>query len=82
MKHNISTYLRPSEDTNGLVYFEQDNSSGNYYPQMDLDFKVQTLIVVHDNKGNKWSIEHRVTKTQIKYIREICPSFGLSKETH
>jgi len=74
------TYLRPSEDTNGLVYFEQNESSGMNYPSIDTDFRVQSKIIVHDTKANKWSVEHRIIKVQIEPIREICPVFGLSKQ--
>ena len=73
------TYLRQGEDTNGLVYFEQEESKGNDYPYMDPDYFVNTIIVVHDTNGNKWSVEHRTIKTLIEPIREICPTFGLSR---
>lgn len=75
-----STYLRPGEDTNGLVYFEQNESGGKNYPYMDPDYYVQSIIVVHDNKGNKWSVEHRIVKVLIEPIREICPVFGLTRQ--
>lgn len=73
------TYLQSGEDTNGLVYFEQKESQGLDYPSIDSNFKVETKIVVHDTVGNKWSIEYLIVKVQIEPIREICPSFGLTR---
>jgi len=77
--NEIHTLLVPGENVNGLVYFEQEKSEGKDFPYMEPDYKVQTLIVVHDTKGNKWSVEHRVLKVKIEPIREICPSFGLTR---
>ena len=71
----------PGEDTNGLVYFEQEESKGQDYPYMDPDYYVKAIIVVYDTKGNKWSVEHRIPKVLIEPIREICPSFGLSRHS-
>lgn len=75
------TYLQQGEDTNGMVYFEQEESKGKDYPYMDPDYFVKTIIVVHDTKGNEWSVEHRTPKVLIEPIREICPSFGLSRQS-
>jgi hypothetical protein len=80
MNNEIHTFLKPDEDTNGLVYFEQDKSAGEKYPYLEPDMIVQTIIVVHDNKGNKWSKEHRVTKVRIEPIRELCPLFGMTRQ--
>ncbi len=79
--NKIHTYLSPGEYVKGLVYFEQAASTGKNYPYMEPDYKVQTIIVVHDSKGNKWSVEHRVIKVQIEPIRKICPSFGLTRQS-
>jgi len=76
----IKTFLEPGEDVNGLVYFEQERSTGDDYPYMEPDNKVQSKIIVHDNKGNSWDVEHRVAKFKIESIREICPSFGLTRQ--
>jgi hypothetical protein len=80
MENQIQTYLSPGEYTNGLIYFEQDRSTGEQYPYLEPDMKVQTKVVVHDTKGNKWEKEHRVTKVKIEPIREICPTFGKTRE--
>ena len=80
MNNEIHTFLEPGEDTNGLVYFEQDKSAGEQYPYLEPDMKVQTKIVVKDNKGNSWSKEHRVTKVRIQPLREICPLFGMTRQ--
>lgn len=80
INNEIRTYLEPGENTNGLIYFEQEKSRGNSYPYLEPDMKVQTLIVVYDNKGNKWLKEHRVTKIKIGPIRELCPSFGMTRQ--
>ena len=77
--NKIKTHLAPGEMVNGLVYFEQEKSKENDYPSMDPDSKVKTKIVVHDTKGKKWHVEHRILKIQIKPIRKICPSFGKTR---
>lgn len=74
------TYLLEGEDTNGIVYFEQEKSDGKNYPYMDEDFGVYTEIVVHDTKGGSWSISYQVPKVRIEAIRKLNPNFGLSRE--
>jgi hypothetical protein len=81
INNDIQTYLRPGELINGLVYFEQEASTGENSPYMEPDYRVETIIVVHDSNGNKWSVEHRVIKVQIEPIRKICPSFGLTRQS-
>jgi len=46
MKNDIDTFLNPGQSCNGIVYFEQKASSGNLYPKMDEDFKVNIQILV------------------------------------
>lgn len=80
MENQIQTFLASGKYTNGIVYFEQDRSSGEQYPYLEPDMKVQTKVIVHDTKGNSWAKEHRVTKVKVEPIREICPSFGKTRE--
>jgi hypothetical protein len=80
MNNEMLTYLAPGEYTNGLVYFEQDRSTGDQYPYLEPDMKVQTKIIVHDTRGNKWTKKLRIIKVRIEPIREICPTFGKSRE--
>lgn len=81
INNSTKTFLESGEAINGLVYFEQEKSTGDDYPYMEPDFKVQSKIIVHDNKGNTWSVEHKVLKAKIEAIREICPSFGLTRQS-
>jgi hypothetical protein len=80
IENQINTYLSAGELTNGLVYFEQERSTGDRYPYLEPDMKVQTKVIVYDTKGNSWETEMRVTKVKIEPIREICPKFGKTRE--
>ena len=75
-----SSTIEPRDSTNGTVYFEQDESSGGFLPYMDEDFRVNIIVEVNDNIGNKWSVEGRILKVKIEAIRELNPYFGLTKQ--
>jgi hypothetical protein len=76
MENDINTFLNPGQLCNGIVYFEQEASSGNLYPKIDEDFKVKIKILIHDTKGLKWELEQKITKVKIAAARECCPHFG------
>ena len=76
MTNHTDTFLNPGQSRNGIVYFEQKASSGYQYPKVDENFKAKIRIVVHDNKGEKWSIQEQITKVMINAAREHCPLFG------
>lgn len=76
MTNDTETFLNPGQSRNGIVYFEQIASSGYQYPKMDEDFKVNIQIIVHDNKGQSWSVQERITKVMIDAARDHCPHFG------
>jgi len=80
IENHAKTYLLPSEYVNGLVYFEQEESVGLDYPYMDADFHVATRIRVHDTLGSFWEIDTSVAKVEIGPIRELNPTFGLTRE--
>ena len=79
MTNDTDTFLNPGQSRNGIVYFEQKASSGYRYPKIDENFKVNIQIVVHDNQGQKWSIQEKITKVMIDAAREHCPLFGKTR---
>lgn len=80
IENSKKTYLLPGEYENGLVYFEQEESSGLDYPYMDADFHVLTRIRVHDTLGSYWELDVPVVKVKIEAIREHNPAFGMTRE--
>lgn len=81
IQRDPKTYLMQNEQSNGLVYFEQERSSGNDYPSMDEDCNVGVIVRVNDSLGNSWSVESLVPKVRIEAIREANPKFGLASES-
>lgn len=76
MTNDTDTFLNVGQSRSGIVYFEQKASGGYLYPKIDENFKVNIQVVVHDNKGRKWSIQEKITKVMIDAARDHCPHFG------
>lgn len=76
----VNTTIEPHDSKNGTVYFEQDESDGNLIPYMDEDYRVNIIVEVNDNIGNKWTFEGRIHKVKIEAIRELNPYFGLTRQ--
>ncbi|HFQ5259076.1 TPA: hypothetical protein ACGUXQ_004238 [Vibrio vulnificus] len=79
--NSTDLYVKPGEYRNGIVYFEQAESDGDYIPYMDSDYRVNTKVVVHDTLGDCWESEARVYKVLIDAIRKLNPTFGLSRQS-
>jgi len=76
----VNMTIESHDFKNGTVYFEQDASSGNLIPYMDEDFRVNVIVEINDNIGNKWILEGRILKVKIEAIRELNPYFGLTRQ--
>lgn len=76
----VNMTIEPYDSKNGTVYFEQDESGGYLIPYMDDDFRVNVIVEVNDNIGNKWTLEGRIRKVKIEAIRELNPCFGLTRQ--
>ncbi len=73
-------HIESGDSRNGIVYFEQEESTLNDLPYMGPDCKVTIKVMVFDNIGNSWNSEFRVPKVKIEAIRKVVPSFGMTRE--
>jgi len=70
------TYLRESESTLGIVYFEGDEAWGDCYPKSDEEYKVKIKIVVTDTLNKSYFTKGHVYKVTLAGAKEICEQFG------
>jgi len=80
ISNKLSTYLKVGQSINGLVYFEQDESTGNNYPKSDVAHNVRILIKIVDSFGNKFYKRASISKVKIEAVKEHCKYFGLTRE--
>lgn len=72
------TYLRVGESTNGVVYFEQDNSWGGCFPRPS-NGSTKIKIRVRDAHGIKHDSKLNIPVVSLKEAKKYNPRFG---ETH
>lgn len=82
---SVDTYLQPGQSTNGVVYFEQDDSWGNFHP-VSTEKGVRIKIALSDVFGKKHSARFYIESVTMDQARQYNPSFGktlaeLRKET-
>nr|WP_321526605.1 hypothetical protein [uncultured Cohaesibacter sp.] len=72
------TYLRIGDATNGVVYFEQQESWGGCFPSPRLGY---TLVKVRlrDTHGRQYTSKHRIPVIELVDALQYNPRFG---ETH
>lgn len=73
-----TTYLRVGESTNGVVYFEQDNSWGGCFPKQS-NGSTRVKIRVRDALGKKHDSKFNIPVVSLEKAKEYNPRFG---ETH
>lgn len=72
------TYLRVGESTNGVVYFEQDNSWGGCFPSPSKG-STRIKIRIRDAHGRKHDSKVRIPVVSFEEAQKFNPRFG---ETH
>lgn len=72
------TYLRVGESTNGVVYFEQDNSWGGCYPR-PRNGSTRIKIRIRDAHGRKHEFKRRIPIVTVEEAKRYNPRFG---DTH
>lgn len=69
------TYLDVGRSTNGVVYFEQQDSWGGCFPTVSNN-EVRIKIRVDDVFGNCHTKTFRIPSVSLDYARKYNPSFG------
>ncbi len=72
---NAVTYLEVGRSTNGVVYFEQNDSWGGCFPSVN-NGMVSILIRVQDVFGKKHTAKFKVPSVSIEGARNYNPAFG------
>ena len=70
-----TTFLEPGRSTNGVVYFEQPESWGGYFP-VSRHFKNKVKIVISDSFGKCYRCITNVDRLALKDARRYNPKFG------
>ena len=73
--------MRVGESCIGISYFEQETSSGLYYPK-DKKFKVRVIIRVRDSFGKYYYTKTTIPKVILSGAQEICENFGKTIEQY
>lgn len=77
--HPVDTYLNVGQSSNGIVYFEQFESWGNYLPKI-VDNKVKVVLIVEDSYGRKYKKKEVV---KILPLQEVIDKYNASfAQTH
>jgi hypothetical protein len=70
-----STYLQPGQSTNGVVYFEQRESWGGFFPAPRAG-KTRIKVSIQDVFGKRHTKTFRIPVIPIEEARKYNPAFG------
>jgi hypothetical protein len=73
---NTDTYLDVGRSTNGVVYFEQDDSWGGCFPRIYRGKKTRIRLAVTDVFGTKHKKSFWIPVVSLDEARKYNPSFG------
>lgn len=73
-----NTYLRIGESTNGVIYFEQDESWGGCFPSSSDGF-TDIKLRVRDAQERQYISRHKIPVVNFEEAKKYNPRFG---ETH
>ncbi|HDY7502860.1 TPA: hypothetical protein RQJ41_004277 [Vibrio vulnificus] len=71
------TFLPPGRSSNGIVYFEQDESFGGCMPSPDKGY-VKVKVAVEDVHGKKHFKKFKIPAITIEEATKFNPSFGVT----
>ena len=74
---SANTYLEPGRATNGIVYFEQPESWGGYFPR-SRNFRTKVKIVISDSLGNRYRHVTSIDRVTLADARQYNPQFGIT----
>ena len=72
---SAKTYLEPGRSTNGVVYFEQPESWGGYFPR-SRNFRTKVKIVISDSLGKRYRHVTKIDRVTLAKARQYNPQFG------
>lgn len=73
--HPAATYLRPGQDTAGVVYFEQPVSWGGFKPRINKG-KTKIKVLVKDSFGNRYTKKFTIDVVDLDYAKKFNSNFG------
>lgn len=79
--NNVDTYLLEGKRCNGVVYFEQEESWGNYLPRI-IGNRMKIKVRVYDVYGNYYSVISVINKVTLDAAKRVCEKFGETRESH
>ena len=72
---SATTFLESGQSTNGVVYFEQSESWGCYFPR-SRNFRTKVKIVISDSFGRRYRHVTKIDKVTLAEARQYNPQFG------
>ena len=72
---SADTFLKPGQSTNGVVYFEQSDSWGGFFPVAGR-LGVRVKVAVRDTFGKLHSTKFTIPPVSMDQARTYNPSFG------
>jgi len=73
------TYLKNGQSTRGIVYFEQAESYGGFYPRIKNE-KVKIKIKIFDTYGSSYSKTFLIPMVDLDYAKKFNEEFGQTLE--
>ena len=80
INNNTSLYLQVASSCLGITYFEQEASTGNYFPKCDENYYVKIKVKVIDTLGNAYFQKSKILKLQLKAAQKWCEKYGQTRE--
>lgn len=78
--NDTDTYLREGQSANGMVYFEQSESWGNFFPKFPNN-TVRIKVKVYDSFGHSYHTKSSISKVTLEAARTVCEKFGQTRES-
>lgn len=73
--HSADTYLQPGQSANGVVYFEQSDSWGGFFPSPTAK-GVRVKVALRDTFGTRHTSKFHIPAVAMNEARKYNPSFG------
>lgn len=78
IEEQYSSFLEIGDSKNGICYFEQSSSWGNYYPRKDEEGLTDLKIEIKDAFGNKFSKRYKSRMININEALRYNSKFGFT----
>ncbi len=76
----IDTYLLEGKRLNGIVYFEQEESWGEFLPKIENN-RMRIKVRVFDVYGRSYTATSTINKVTLEAAKNICEKFGETRES-